>query len=102
MAVSLTDGIIETIGHKCPKGTEFANREWFYPMRMLTTTVRTDNDVLRRIPVRTTSAIPKDKLMEAMIALDAVVVALPIATGTVIVRNLLNLGTDVIATFSSK
>jgi len=100
MTVSLTDGNIETIGHKCLKGPEFANREWFYPMRMLTTTVRTDNDALRRIPVRTASPIPKDKLMEAMVALDSVVVALPIAIGTVIVQNFLNLGTDVIATFS--
>jgi CxxC motif-containing protein len=100
MAVTMKDDILETTGHSCPKGMEFAEREWYHPVRILTTTVRTDDDKLRRIPVRTISDIPKDKLMDAMVALDAVVVTLPISIGTVIVQNLLNLGTDVIATFS--
>jgi CxxC motif-containing protein len=100
MVVTMSDDVIETTGHSCPKGLEFAEREWFHPVRILTTTVRTDDDKLRRIPVRTTSEIPKDKLMEAMVALDEIVVTLPIAIGTVIVKNLLNLGTNVIATFS--
>ncbi len=100
ITVNMKDDILETTGHSCPKGIEFAEREWYHPVRILTTTVRTDDDKMRRIPVRTTSDIPKDKLMEAMAALDAVVVTLPIAIGTVIVQNLLNLGTDVVATFS--
>ncbi len=102
MVVTMLDDVMDVAGHSCPKGIEFAEREWYHPVRILTTTVRTDDDKLRRIPVRTTSDIPKDKLMEAMVALDAVVVTLPIAIGTVIVKNLLNLGTDVIATFSTK
>ena len=102
MVVTMLDDVMDVTGHSCPKGIEFAEREWYHPVRILTTTVRTDDDKLRRIPVRTTSDIPKDKLMEAMVALDAVVVTLPIAIGTVIVKNLLNLGTDVIATFSTK
>lgn len=100
MAVTMKDDAIDVIGHSCLKGIDFAEREWFHPVRILTTTVRTDDDKMRRIPVRTTSEIPKDKLMEAMVALDAVVVTLPIAIGTVIVKNLLNLGTNVIATFT--
>ena len=100
MAVTMKDDVLETTGYSCSRGIEFAEREWYHPVRILTTTVRTDDDKFRRVPVRTTSDIPKDKLMEAMIALDAVVVTLPIAIGTVIVQNLLNLGTDVVATFS--
>ena len=42
----------------------------------------------------------KDKIMDAMGLLDTVVVTLPIAVGTVIVHNLLNLGVDVIATMT--
>lgn len=100
MVVTMKEDILETTGHSCPKGIEFAEREWYHPVRILTTTVRTDDDKLRRVPVRTTSDIPKDKLMDAMVALDSIVVKLPIAMGTVIVQNLLNLGADVIATFS--
>lgn len=100
LEVSLMGDKIETTGQKCSKGLEFAEREWFNPMRMLTTTVKTDDDRVRRVPVRTTSAIPKGKIMEAMAALDKVVVTLPIESGTVILRDLLNLGVDIIATFT--
>lgn len=100
LEVTLVQDRMETTGHKCSKGLEFAKREWFNPMRMLTTTVKTDDDQLRRVPVRTTSAIPKGKIMEAMIALDSVVVTLPISNGTVIIRDFMNLGVDVIATYT--
>lgn len=100
LEVTLILDKIETKGHKCSKGLEFAENEWFNPMRMLTTTVRTDDDRVRRVPVRTTSAIPKGKIMEAMATLDAVVVSLPIENGTVIIRDFMNLGVDVIATYS--
>jgi CxxC motif-containing protein len=94
------EGVITTTGHKCQKGLEFAEREWFFPMRTLTTTLKTNDEKIRRIPVRTTREIPKQKIMEAMIALDDVVVTLPITIGRVIVRNLLDLDVDVIATFT--
>lgn len=100
LAVSIRDGMVETTGQKCPKGLEFAERECLNPVRMLTTTVKTNDAHHRRVPVRTTAAIPKDRILEAMAALDTIVVTLPITIGTVIVRNFLNLGTDIIATFT--
>lgn len=100
LTVSMIEGVIETSGYKCLNGLAFAEREWFHPVRMLTTTVKTDDDQLRRVPVRTTTAIPKEKIMEAMFVLDTIVVALPITIGTVIVHDLLSLGVDVIATFT--
>ncbi len=100
LEVTMTIEGLKTIGHKCPKGLAFAEQEWFNPVRVLTTTVKTTDDKVRRVPVRTTVAIPRDKIMDAMTLLDTVVIVLPIKVGTVVVHDLLNLNVDVIATFT--
>ena len=100
LEVNMTFEGLKTIGHKCPNGLKFAEQEWFAPVRLLTTTVKTTDDKVRRVPVRTTVAIPRDKIMDAMALLDHVVVTLPIKVGAVVVHDLLNLNVDVIATFT--
>ncbi|MEM3171860.1 MAG: DUF1667 domain-containing protein, partial [Candidatus Hadarchaeales archaeon] len=51
------------------------------------------------LPVRSTGPIPKERLKEAVKELAAVEVEGPVRMGEVIVKNLLGLGVDVVATW---
>ncbi len=84
-------------GNSCPRGEEYGKNELQHPTRVLTTTVRVTGGVHRRLPVKTSTAIPKDLLFEAMEVANAVSVAAPVQPGQVIVENLLGTGADLVA-----
>ncbi|MCL2249739.1 MAG: DUF1667 domain-containing protein [Oscillospiraceae bacterium] len=85
-------------GNKCIKGKDFAISETTNPMRVLTTTVRTNFPDIPVIPVRTDGEIPKGMLMNAMHELSSVVVEDELGCGDVIIHNLLGTGVSVIIT----
>ncbi len=81
-------------GNICRRGEKYAFDECNAPMRTLTTTVLcSDGSVL---PVRSESAIPKDKLFEAMALVNRTVASLPVAVGDIIIDDFY--GTRLIAT----
>ncbi len=85
-------------GNACPRGAEYGKAELCAPTRTLTTTVRLTGGALPRVPVRTAAPIPKDKMSEAMAAINAVTAAAPVHIGDVLLPDLLGTGVDVIAT----
>jgi len=85
-------------GNKCAKGEEFAISETSNPMRILTTTVRTNFPDIPVISVRTAEEIPKTLLMSAMQVLSEVTVEKELGCGDVVVDNLLGSGVSVIVT----
>jgi len=85
-------------GNKCIKGKDFAISETTNPMRVLTTTVRTNFPDVPVIPVRTDGEIPKGMLMSAMHELSSVVVEEELGCGDVVIHNLLGTGVSVIIT----
>jgi len=87
-------------GNQCNRGYSYAVREMTEPTRVLTTTVVIKNGFLPRLPVRTETAIPKEKIFEAMEVINKVVVEAPVKVGDVIVENILNTGVNVIASRS--
>ena len=56
--------IIEIRGSSCKRGKEFAQQEHTDPRRMVTTTVRVLGGLWPKLPVKTTEAIPKGKVVE--------------------------------------
>ncbi|MCS6825445.1 MAG: DUF1667 domain-containing protein [Caldilinea sp.] len=90
--------IVEVRGFSCRRGKEYAIQEHTAPQRMVTTTVAVDKARWARLPVRTSRPAPKDKVLEICRALRTVRVSAPIASGDIIVRNVLNTGVDIIAT----
>lgn len=84
-------------GNQCKRGHDYAIREVTAPTRMLTSTVKVRNGFLPRLPVRTKTAIPKEKIFDAMKVVNHVVVDAPVKMGDVIVRDLLGTGVDLIA-----
>jgi CxxC motif-containing protein len=54
------------------------------------------------IPVKTTSPIPKDKLFEAMEKINKITVSVPVGAGSVLVKDFIPEGTDLIVCRSVK
>ena len=84
-------------GNSCPRGDKFAHQELTCPMRVLTTTVAVSGGDEALLPVRTTEAIPLALHAQAMNLIRSLVVDAPIRMSDVVLPNLLDTGTDLIA-----
>ena len=61
-----TDGV-EVNGARCPKGEAFARQEMIAPLRVITTTVRSETSKgVRMLPVKTACAVPLALIPEVM------------------------------------
>ncbi|MCF6464789.1 DUF1667 domain-containing protein [Clostridium sp. Cult2] len=84
-------------GNSCSRGMEFGIKEVTEPSRVLTGRVLLKNGTIKRLPVKTTGVIPKDKVDEVMKIFNSTEVMAPIKRGDIIIKNILGLGVDVIA-----
>ena len=96
LKVTMQDGQVSVSGNTCKRGAAYAEAEILHPERMLTTTVTVDGR-RRMLAVRTRSAIPKDKIFDAMHVLYGAHAAAPVRIGDVIVPDICGTGVDVIA-----
>ena len=84
-------------GNSCPRGNRFAHQELPCPMRVLTATVAVSGGDEALLPVRTSEAIPLTLHAQAMDLIRGLIVNAPIRMGDVVLPNLLDTGTDLIA-----
>jgi CxxC motif-containing protein len=84
-------------GNGCKRGIEYGENEMRHPMRMATTTVHINGGKVDRLPVKTSTPIPKASVEPMCRFLDQVEINAPVALGDVIVKNIFNSGADVIA-----
>ena len=84
-------------GNSCPKGAEYGRTELQNPTRVLTTTVCVECGLYPRIPVKTSRAIPKGLLMDAMAEVAKVRLTAAVRRGQVILPDLLGTGADLVA-----
>jgi len=87
-------------GNKCPRGVDYGVREMTNPTRPITTTVKIQNGILNRLPVRTNKDIPKEMIFEVMKEISKIEISAPIKAKSVIVSNILGTGADIIASRS--
>jgi CxxC motif-containing protein len=99
MAASSEAGYIVE-GNKCARGKEYGIKELTNPTRVLTTTVILKDASINRLPVRTSAAIPKHLIKQAMEHINRSEVSAPVETGQIVINNLLGTGIDVIASRS--
>ncbi|HSP47824.1 MAG TPA: DUF1667 domain-containing protein [Clostridiaceae bacterium] len=97
MADVTPEGILVT-GNSCARGIPYAQKELTHPTRVVTSTVRIRGALHSRLPVKTSRDIPKGLNFEVMKALETVTVDSPVAKGTVLIRDILGTGADIIAT----
>ena len=87
-------------GNSCPRGDTFAHQELTCPMRVLTTTVAVSGGDEALLPARTAEAIPLELHAQAMDLIRDLVVKAPIRMSDVVLPNLLDTGTDLIASMN--
>jgi len=84
-------------GNKCQKGFDFAKAEMTFPVRSLTTTVKTVFENIPVLPVKTSGEVPKEKIPDIMQILSEVIIDNEINIGDVIINNIFGTGCNIVA-----
>lgn len=100
LVVENINGEIRVSGNSCPRGEQYAINEMTNPLRTVTTTVSIVSNVYDRLPVITSSPVPKAKIMEVCKALKGAEVKAPIKMGDIVVENILGLNVNIVASKS--
>ncbi len=99
-------------GNKCQRGSVYAEEEIKAPKRIVTATCKVSqsnddrphskmhNALHRRVPVKSTSPCPKEKIDDLLKDIYNTVVTLPVKTGDVIIFNWKGSGIDIAVTRS--
>ncbi len=99
--VELEDGkIVSFSGNKCKKGEDYIKQEITSPYRTIASSVLVKGGELPLASVRTTKAIPKDRIFSVMDEIRKVVLTAPVEEGTTVISNVCNLDSDIIVTRS--
>ena len=85
-------------GNGCPRGAVYGEKELVNPTRVITSTVRVEAETARRVPVKTNGDIPKGKIYDIMDELTKVTAKAPVNVGDVVIKDVLGLGVDIVAT----
>lgn len=92
-----TNNDYDVNGNRCQRGINYGRQELINPQRMLTSTVYIEDGIYSRLPVKTSTAIPKDLICKCMEEINKVKVKSPVKLGDVIIHNVLNTGADIVA-----
>ena len=98
MRIEEKDGSYTVSGNTCKRGAEFAISEMTRPMRTICSTVRTTFPDVPVLSVRVSAEIPKDWIFDVMGEIRKVRLDQPVRRGEPVIRNVLGLGVDIIAT----
>ena len=85
-------------GNGCPRGAVYGEKELVNPTRVITSTVRVEAETARRVHVKTNGDIPKGKIYDIMDELTKVTAKAPVNVGDVVIKDVLGLGVDIVAT----
>jgi CxxC motif-containing protein len=90
--------IISLEGALCQRGKEYVQQELVSPQRNISTSVLVEGGVLPLASVRLTRAIPRERIFEVMEEIKKIKLKAPVRMNQVIIKNVLNLNSDVIIT----
>lgn len=85
-------------GNRCPRGAEYVTQEMENPMRSIASSVLVEGGELPLASVRLTRPIPKERIFAVMEEIKKVKLSAPVEEGTVVISNVLGLGSDVMVT----
>lgn len=90
--------IVSTEGNLCSKGKSYAEQELLHPTRNIASSVLVTGGELPLVSVRLTAPIPKARIFDVMDEIKKQRLTAPVRSGQVVIRNVLGLGSDIIAT----
>ncbi len=94
--------IISMDGARCEKGEEFVKQELINPMRNIASSVIVSNGDLPLVSVRLSELIPRHQIFDVMKEIKKIELNAPVEIGQVVIKNILGLNSDVIATKNIK
>ena len=97
ISVDYEDGkILDIRGNSCPRGSQYAVSEITDPKRTITTTMLTNSGEM--IPVKTDKPVSKDLVLTCMKEINTRRAKTPISIGDILIENILETGSNIIAT----
>ena len=90
--------VVSVSGNTCERGETYARNEVTAPVRIVTSNVNVNGGDKAVVSVKTAEAIPKDKIFACVNAMRDLSVQAPVTIGDVIIPNVADTGTDLIAT----
>jgi len=94
--------ILSITGHTCPKGEAYVRQELTAPTRTIATSVLVLGGEIPLASVRLTNPIPKAMIFPAMKEIKKLCLTAPVTEGTVVLKNVCGLDSDVIVTKNVK
>lgn len=98
MTAIKNDRELSVKGNTCPRGAEYAKKELTNPCRMVTSSVPVINGEAARVSVKTRGEIPKEKIMECMKEIHALLAEAPVEIGDIVCADIAGTGVDLVAT----
>ena len=92
------DDDLNVTGNFCPRGAAYAKDELTNPKRMITSIVRVKNRENTMVSVKTSVAIPKGMIFDVLKEIEKVMVEAPTHIGDIVIKNVLDTGSDIIIT----
>lgn len=95
--VETVDNQLIVTGNKCPKGIDYGIKEVTSPTRIITSTVKVIDSVVKRLPVVTETEVPKGLMFDVMAEINTCVVRPPVYIGDVVIKDIAKTGVDLIS-----
>jgi CxxC motif-containing protein len=103
MTAEINGDDVKINGHACNIGVSHGINEIKNPRRTVTTSVRVDTgEAYFMLPVKTLPDIPKDKIFDCVAEVKKLNITRSVAIGDVLIENVLNTGSNVVATRNVK
>lgn len=97
LKVTNNEGEFLVSGNQCKRGIAYGIKEVSAPTRVVTSTVKVNHAIHRRMPVVTKGAVPKELVFDVMKEINKVSLDLPIYVGDIIIENVLGTGINITA-----
>jgi len=92
------DDNLNVTGNTCIRGAEYGKNEASHPIRIVTSSIRVINREDVVVSIKTVPAIPKEKIFDVMNEINKLNVKAPCRIGDVVLKNILNTGSDIVIT----
>ena len=89
--------LLSCAGNLCPNGERYVRQELSDPRRTISSSVLVEGGELPLVSVRLTAPIPRDRIFDVMARIRALRLTAPVEAGTVLEKDILGLGSDLIA-----
>ena len=91
------NSFLSVTGNTCKRGADYARQECVSPKRTITAVLPVMNSS-RPLSVKTSTPVPKDKIADIMHEMSSAAISLPVHIGDVVFPDILNTGSDIVAT----